>query len=81
MERITFKKLKARVTEINAERGVKNGTVGALQMYGDICGYAVDLIVNEAHGVSRLYGMNTPKECMKYLNSYRYIDDMARYIK
>ena len=81
MERITFKKLKARVDEINAERGVKNGAVGALQMYGDICGYAVDLIVNEAHGVSRLYGMSTPKECMAYLNSYRYIDDMARYIK
>lgn len=81
MERIAFKKLKARVAEINAERGIKNGAVGALQVYGDICGYAVDLIVNEAHGVSRLYGMGTLKECMAYLNSYRYIDDMARYIK
>ena len=78
MERITFKKLKARVSEINAERGVKNGTIGALQMYGDICGYAVDLIVNEAHGVHRLYGMGTPKECMRYLNSHRYISDIER---
>ena len=79
--RVTFKALKKRASEINMERGVEDGTVGALQVYGDICGYAIDLIISTSHAVHRLYGIDTPKECMRYLNSCQYIGDIERYME
>ena len=78
MERITFKKLKARVDEINADRGIQPDTIGALKAYSSAYGCAVDVIINESHGVSRLFGSDTARNCMKYLNSAKYIDDLAR---
>ena len=69
MKRITFKRVKERCEEINAERGVKNDTIGALKAYYSAYGCAVDIIINSGHGVNRLFGSDTPRRCMEYLNN------------
>ena len=70
MKRITEKQLEIRIAEINQAKGLERHDIGALKLYHDICGYAIDKISSAGGGVNRLYGGGeTAKNCMWYLNS------------
>lgn len=70
MKRITEKQLEIRIAEINQIKGLERYDIGALKLYHDICGYAIDKICNAGGGVTRLYGGGeTAKNCMWYLNN------------
>lgn len=61
MTRITFNELKRRAATINAAHNLGTGDIGAIQIYRDICGYAVDRRINAGGG-------ETPKACAAYLD-------------
>jgi len=67
--RITFNELKRRAATINAAHNLGAGDIGAIQIYRDIYGYAVDRRINADGGVRRLFGGGeTPKACAAYLD-------------
>ena len=68
MKRITFKQVKERCSEINAARGIEDDTIGALKAEYNACGCSINRIINNGHGATRLYGADTPRRCMEYLN-------------
>lgn len=68
---ITIKDVRRLVNEINENNGfdkVEYNTIGALHLYSDGCGLAIDKIMNESGGVSRLAGGGlTKNEAYYYL--------------
>lgn len=68
MTRVTFKGLKEKCTELNKRKGVKDGDIGSYVIDAAYGMYAVEMIINQYRATRRLYGYDSPKKCMEYLN-------------
>ena len=70
--RVTAKDVQNLVNKINRLKGFENvsyNTIGALQLYRDGIGFAVDVIMNSSGGVKRIIGGGlTTKESYYYLH-------------
>ena len=68
--------IRTMIANENARRGFdapNHGTVGALRLYKDGCGYALDEICNTGGGVRRIYGGGATKaEIGAYLAGISY---------
>ena len=69
--KVSINDVRRLVNEINEKNGfnkVEYNTIGALHLYSDSCGLAIDKIMNESGGVSRLAGGGlTKNEAYYYL--------------
>lgn len=71
---IKINDLRNMINAENVRRGYQNAkynTVGALTLYHDACGYAVNEICTVGGGVRRLCGTGTKNECAAYLYGMR----------
>lgn len=69
--KVTIKDVHEVAKQINTLRGFENvsyNTIGALHVYKDVCGIAIDMIMNSSGGVKRIAGGGlTKKEAYFYL--------------
>ena len=70
--RVTTKDVQSLVSKINRLKGFENvsyNTIGALHLYNDGIGFAIDMIMNSGGGVKRIIGGGlTTKEVYCYLH-------------
>ncbi len=64
-----MRKLIEKCSTLNSAKGIEDDSIGAYKVYSAYGLYAIDKIMNEGQATKRLFGLDTPKKCMEYLNT------------